>query len=63
MCPQRNTNGSLPSKRRLSVSTKTGEVHVVKGGVDTRFQAAEMIPKLKHPSKTELPELSWTAVM
>ena len=26
MCPQRNTNGSLPSKRRLSVSTKTGEV-------------------------------------
>lgn len=21
-----------------------------------------MIPKLKHPSKTELPELSWTAV-
>jgi len=22
-----------------------------------------MIPKLKHPSKTELPELSWTAVI
>ncbi len=28
MCPQRNMNGSLPSKRRLSVSTKTGEVHL-----------------------------------